>query len=460
MALPLEEIEVTRADFVDAHHMRGVDYQPSPLACQGAIIPVREETARRARIPVWKILAWIGVGLFVLLSILIVLRNQRAERKWAEMTKRTRELLEEAKSRDSRRPVLRGEATAGNAWDDYALALAEMGRIKVKKDAFANFLRGMRNAEPELVRERLAKHGAALENLRAGAGRERGQFPYEWERGWNFGTPNYMDVQTLAYFAAARARIWREERRRREAAELLLDTCQFARDHGHNGPHMASAQSMAVYGIALDDLRDLAGLSKEDFLEIARGLEILDRAFPKRAHTLLNERLAGGMTFEGDSNINDLIGNGSLPGSFLAWRQGFSPRLMAAEAMESVDRWMTEGARAEEKGFAEEERVAAAANAAMGGTSNPLLAMSSNGHLISWKAGRLPLAQLRLLRVAATWKAGEPVPELEDPFGGKLFHSVTDGKLKVWSVRLDGLDGGGKGEWEWRGADIVLEVER
>ena len=71
------------------------------------------------------------------------------------------------------------------------------------------------------------------------------------------------------------------------------------------------------------------------------------------------------------------------------------------------------------------------------------------------------LAQLRLLRIAAAFLASGDLPALEDPYGRTIQSSVTDTKLKLWSVGNDGVDDSGFGEWEARkGKDIVLEVER
>ena len=49
-----------------------------------------------------------------------------AERRWDAMKTHWQTLLEEARRRGESRPPLRGEALDGNAWDDYAVALAEV----------------------------------------------------------------------------------------------------------------------------------------------------------------------------------------------------------------------------------------------------------------------------------------------------------------------------------------------
>ncbi len=67
------------------------------------------------------------------------------------------------------------------------------------------------------------------------------------------------------------------------------------------------------------------------------------------------------------------------------------------------------------------------------------------------------LARLRLIRLAATWRATGQVPPVDDPFGDTLRWSVSAGTLRAWSVGSDGVDDGGSGDWTG-GADLVLEV--
>jgi hypothetical protein len=82
--------------------------------------------------------------------------------------------------------------------------------------------------------------------------------------------------------------------------------------------------------------------------------------------------------------------------------------------------------------------------------------LSGDGFYSMLASFRERRAQLRLLRVAAHFRATGDLLESEDPFGGMLIHNVKEGRLKVWSRGRDAVDDGGSGA----GKDIVLEVTR
>ena len=69
--------------------------------------------------------------------------------------------------------------------------------------------------------------------------------------------------------------------------------------------------------------------------------------------------------------------------------------------------------------------------------------------------------RLTLLRAAALFRAGGGVPDVDDPFDGKLYRQEAEGRLKIWSVGRNGVSDGGSGAWNPNeGKDIVLEVTR
>jgi hypothetical protein len=71
---------------------------------------------------------------------------------------------------------------------------------------------------------------------------------------------------------------------------------------------------------------------------------------------------------------------------------------------------------------------------------------------------RETLAHLRILRTALAYLLGGPIPELDDPFGGKLSARMEEGRLRIWSIGRDGEDDGGRGSRRTRDQDIVMEV--
>ena len=49
------------------------------------------------------------------------------------------------------------------------------------------------------------------------------------------------------------------------------------------------------------------------------------------------------------------------------------------------------------------------------------------------------IARLRLLRMAIEHRLGHPIPELADPFGSTLHHSVDEhGEARFWSAGAKG----------------------
>lgn len=427
----------------------------------------REEGPRprggAVKAPVLKVLAWAGALLFCVIAVIIVVVSYSRSQRWEAMRRRTAELREESARRDARRPVMEGAPEPGEAWDEYAKALAETARFKSDMGKLGEFVVRGKKADRAWVVALVGRHKAALDHLRNGARREQGRYPYDWSSGWSMKTPSLLESQLLANLTASAARLEAEAGRPVEAASLLFDLCQFARDLGHDAPLISEMIAISIYGVALDELRDLVlsgSLAPGEWKEVARRLEIVDRSFPSHGVCLLNERLASGIEVEKGGLSWEAMGKTSFGVGLTGWRFGFSMDSMGVNAMDLLDQAMRAGAEAEGKDWAEAERVAADSNARVSGSGNPVAQMIIPGLLQSGRAVRERRAHVRLLRAAAMWKAGEPVPELEDPFGTKLLHSVTGGRLKVWSVGRDGVDSGGKGEWRPNGHDIVLEVER
>lgn len=419
---------------------------------------------RPRRVPLWKIAALFFGALALIVLTFWLWVESVADRKWKAMERRVQELLLEAKARDARRPVLRGEAVPGNAWDDYGLALAEIKKIG-KRTVLSEFASRPSRGDRTAVENILAQHSVALDHLRRGARRAEGQSPYLELALQSNTIPGMLDTQWLANFSACQARLWTEAGRAREAAELLLDTCQFGRDVGHNGVLISEMIGIAVYGVSLEELREVLiskQLTKEDFLEVERELEILDGSFVAHASALLNDVLSTGVSYErGTPTLFDQKEfQDRNPRPEETWRYFFSTRLLQGEAFDRLDRWMRRASEAEAKPWAAAQREYDDLRA-RARTSYNILLTSQSGVFDSGYSGRSRRADLRLLRVAAHYLAAGEILELDDPFGVKLRHSVTDGKLKLWSVGRDGQDDGGDGVWmRYNGKDIVLEIPK
>jgi hypothetical protein len=264
-----------------------------------------------------------------------------------------------------------------------------------------------------------------------------------------------------------RSRLLVEEGKLREAAELLLDTCQFARDLGYNQVLISEMISIAIAGLAIDELRDviLSGkLSKDDLVEVARELEILYGSFPRNGHSMMNEAMAAGYWFQKwDGNIQDLnyVGESRVNATYFLWRTVFTQRLICADAYFIELEYMKRIAAADEESWAVVEAVGSKAQVETSKLKNPIAQTMVPGLFSSSRPGRERRTHLQLLRAAAHYRATGQVPDLEDPFGARLLASEQGGKVKVWSVGQDRLDGGGNGGWKPKdGPDIVLEFEK
>ena len=67
------------------------------------------------------------------------------------MEKRVGELISEARSRDARRPVLRGTAIPGNAWDDYGEAITAFRKMLASVPRGMTLLAELRNRIPKAM---------------------------------------------------------------------------------------------------------------------------------------------------------------------------------------------------------------------------------------------------------------------------------------------------------------------
>jgi hypothetical protein len=417
------------------------------------------------RIGGWKLIGLIATVLAVLLLAYALYIQSVASRRWADMQRSMQDLRSRSDLLYGPRPVLRGTAVPGSAWEEYSPALATV------KSAPASVLREYVARSPKSDRKKLdaalATHGSALDGLQKGAMRADGSFRMKWEEGFRADIPGLLQSQNLANLAACRSRLLLEEGKSREAAELLLDTCQFARDLGHNQLLISEMISIAIYGIALDELRDLilhAPLSNADLMEIARELEILDASFPKNGHSMMNEAMTVGYGFlkaEGSVRELESWGDGRMDWDYYLWRAVFPQRLISADAYFVELEYMKRFAEADGQSWAVSEMVGLKTQGEIAKLRNPIARLLIPGLTGANRVGREKRAQLRLLRAAAQYRATGEIPELDDPFGAKLFSSVQGRKLKVWSVGRDRVDSGGKGDWSpSAGPDIVLEFDR
>jgi hypothetical protein len=404
----------------------------------------------------WKVLGvFLGV-LALLVGLTALWIRSVTERRWAAMERETRALLEEAKARDTARAALRGEPVEGNAWDDYRKAF--QAGLAIRSDVLAEYLLNRPTADRAAVQSIVVAEAATLEALRQGARKSHARRPVKWEQG-EIPSMSYSAALNLAQLAACQARLLSEAGRLREASDLILDAGRMFGEAAIDSTSELEAFSLKAYGLVLDKLRSIVlngRMSAEDHSELSRQLELLDRSLPRTAHSIANESMTMGfafMTSPGDTE-------GWAEASEVArssWRFGFSIRLMQADAFEDSRAFWKRAAELDEKPWSEVVAGVERLQQEVIPGRNPLT-YRPRGLLSCFLEGRLRRAQIRLLRVAAHYRALGKALELDDPFGGKLLTERSGKKLKAWSVGPEvPVEGAPR---KPPPADLVLEVER
>jgi len=404
------------------------------------------------RLATWKILGIVAAVLaVVLLATLLWIRSVTADR-WARLEAELKVQAAAERARDAHRPVLRGTAVPGNAWDDYRLVVAELQKLP-GKGKLSELVQRAPNADPSAGVAALAQGGRALDLLARGASKESSRLGFDWEKGTSAGLPGLGDMNAAVSLAVLKARALADEGRGRDAAAVLLDAAQFGRDVADDGPLIMGMIGMAMLMQAMDGIRELMPTANAETLaDLERGLSVLDGGTPTYAACLRREHLAMAWTL--------ILGNADLPGSGGGgW--GFGLQLVCLNSYSQNREFLERSASASERGWSESLSVTKAINDEVQKSWNPMTKMIFPGLGSTEKVFRERLAQLRLLRVAVQWRRTAEVPGLDDPFGGKLHAAPTADGLKLWSVGPDGVDHGGKGEWKATpGPDIVLETKR
>ena len=394
-----------------------------------------------------------------LAGLLLVLTMRRpGVDKWKAMTDRIDQLRLEASSRKLPRSALRGKLVEGNAWDEYNLAIDDAGRWTDDQNGalFARFVNGEKGVDRAKVEKLVASHAGALEHLRRGAQRSDGQYPYQWQRGATMELPSLLASRRLANAAAAQARIWTEQGRTQDAADILLDASVFARDLATNGTLLSSLIGYALNSITFEELRHLilsGRLTQKQLSDLAQKLEVVDKDLPGLGTIFSNETMLFGTTLQAGIPTNELL-------TFLKrgeLRAALSSRATLAEAFEIKESYVNRFLKLERMNYmaARQEENAIETDAVS--SPNAFVRLSMYSVSKSATAHREAVAHVRLLRAGASFLATGKMPTIPDPFGTNLLHKQEAGKTRIWSLGTDGSNQNGAGNWEGK-PDMVLEI--
>jgi hypothetical protein len=418
------------------------------------------ETKAR-RVPAWKILGGFLAALALAAGAVVFWVRSVADRGWADMESRVAELKAEVERRPPARPLLRGEAVAGNAWDDYMAAAATLPKGIVPTPLPA-FLNRDNNANVATVRDFVFAHDKALDLIRAGTRRAEVRPSFHWDQGYLPVDFDQGPAMTFRDLGACKSRFLREEHRVREAMELLLDLAQFGRDLCQNTYPETECLGLWTWDRVGDELADLVTartLSPEERRDLDRELAILDGNWPNPEAGMLNQSLVLGSGLMQEVKMGSLLYGTPDERYLYSWRWAFSSRLRASSTFTRVDQWSREALHAQESTWSEEQRVCADLLEQVSSWLEPIVRWTAADPFKFPHRRRDVRSRLRLLRTAVHFSVTGEVLPLADPFGGQIHPVVREGRLKVWSVGQDGVDDGGDGGWRG-GKDIVLEVER
>src|SRR5436190_6457501 len=243
----------------------------------------------------WKILGGILGVLAVIVGVAATWTTVVAGRCVQAMEEEVAGLRSTVDARNPSRRPLRGEPLKGDAWVDYDQALAAMPRAE--RNTINQVYSQTKVLSPEKLAELIASGEGAFEHFRRGTRRAHGAYPFVWEDGVTGKSPPMYDCQTLANFAAIRARRLVQEGKTGEAAELMLDVCRFGQDLSTNSFLIYHAIAGAIYHIALNELWAILGsedLSAEELRSIERQLEQLGKEWPDVGEALAVDALAAG----------------------------------------------------------------------------------------------------------------------------------------------------------------------
>lgn len=289
------------------------------------------------------------------------------------------------------------------------------------------------------------------------------EFPPGWRIDWDSDTVRFMlDCSIL------RARRSRAGKSPNDAAETLLDALQLGRFWNASGKDEDRDSALHPLGCVLNELRDILeqeSLSRGQLQALARELEPLERAMwsPIDSADNLLARWAEQLV------LLDLMQTGFLEGAPYRWRTVLPEHLMKAEAFEVAEQHVQQLRTADSHSaiLAHRRRMSQLQEE----SKNPLVRNGLPFSSVEWTAIDR-VAEIRVLRVAAHYRATGEILTLRDPFDGDLLHSRTESRMKFWSRDKNGVDDGGDGgTGGWgpipmpRGPtprprkDLVIEVE-
>ncbi len=330
------------------------------------------------------------------------------------------------------RPVLWGEAQAGNAWQLYeeAVGLVDPSVEKRWKQIVWEMEPGEERAT--LRDALLDQHAEALEKMSLGAHRQDARHLIRWKEGHSQKVdqiPNLYWFRFLSNLAVLQSERYLDEGKPRQAVHVLLDAMQFGRDLLEKPRMIDELIGAALLNIpttgALIQFEQLDRFPAAELQELADGMAILDAGLPRRSLGSSGDLLLFHRSILQQSDSWWFQGQ--------AWLHGFSGWSMLASQVEEVEFLVEEQLSLSEGPWSEQRRrcnqsledflesssqVAIAWAPALGNASSRLTAIKN----------------LRLSRMAVMLRLDGQVEPIADPFGDLLSYEQQGEKLVIQSL--------------------------
>jgi hypothetical protein len=369
--------------------------------------------------------------------------QRRTTASCAAMQQKVAALEQVFQQRDHRRQPLFGTGTDGSAFAGYAAALAA-SRALQREHAVLVATLPHHDDSKVAGREALRDRWRPAVDLLSEAARRTDARPEPFARGQGSGLVNLLDARWLVNMAVFEARALRLRGEPRAAVERTLAAATLGADLVHSGVLIHQMIGAALVAIAADEAWPDAALQQLDAgaLELlAAGLERLDHGLPTSVDLVAELRFVA-------RGLQDPQATGVFGARAEAWRYGFSPRWMLADAFLQVAA-AAERITAEQRlSWPQREALLQLELGAVADSGNPVTAMLAPNLSAAEQTLREVAARVRLLRMAVDVRRGVDGVPLQDPLGdgpfgvardagGVVFHSAGghSGRKLVRSVR-------------------------
>ena len=381
----------------------------------------------------WRILGALVLLLFLFVGGLWLWINAIADRQWDLADTRMREL---SRNGTENPPKLTDIPPVNEVEREFLAALLEAERRYPRLYPAHSLVRWQLNQET--ADEMLGLAHDFLERLYAGARRcaaDPAQVP----------PPRIVKLDSSFPSGILSCSVLRARRARQvgapvQAAEAVLDLLQFTRYLSQVRPRRLRFELLNQLNYPLEELRDVlatAELTPAELAQIDRELEMVDQAMIWPLHDL-EAQLADWLPYLrgfSRSNLQD--------GALYRWRFLLPERLMKAEAFLWSDLHVRRVLECERKPYSRLVAEFQQIERDTAESKNPIIRDLT---LFSEEFGGIGFrrqAELRVLRIAAHYRATGELLTVDDPYGTVLLHGETPTGMKFWSVGRDGLDDGG-----------------